>query len=198
MVIVLATPGADPPSVSAGEASAAAGGTRDPRGGGCDTHDPGGRSPRGGDRRSAFSRNEQRRRGDTGSVPAGADTAIRVFRSGKPPPGVHPPSYPFSLRRGSGQGTLSLRADDAPVRQVLQALAAQRGMNLVVTQGVEGEITLRLQEMPWRQALALVLTAGGLQMTRQGQTLVVSQQEAQDEQRQEKAASTASREEGRR
>lgn len=71
-------------------------------------------------------------------------------------------------------------------------------MNLVVTPGVEGEITLRLQEMPWRQALALVLTAGGLQMTRQGQTLVVSQQEAQDEQRQEKAASTASREEGHR
>ncbi|AHF75487.1 Putative outer membrane porin [Sodalis praecaptivus] len=111
-------------------------------------------------------------------------------------PGVHSPSSPFSLRRGSGQGTLSLHADDAPVRQVLQALAAQRGMNLVVTPGVEGEITLRLQEMPWRQALALVLTAGGLQMTRQGQTLVVSQQEAQDEQQQEKAASTASREEG--
>ncbi|MFT4465273.1 MAG: secretin N-terminal domain-containing protein, partial [Sodalis sp. (in: enterobacteria)] len=107
--------------------------------------------------------------------------------------GVHPPSSPFSLRRGSTQGTLSLRADDAPVRQVLQALAAQRGMNLVVTQGVEGEITLRLHEMPWRQALAL--TAGDLQMTRQGQTLVVSQQEAQDDQRQEKAATTL-REEG--
>ncbi|WP_243466125.1 hypothetical protein [Sodalis glossinidius] len=89
-------------------------------------------------------------------------------------PADMPPSTLFSLRRGAASGTLTLRADDAPV---LQALASLRGLNLVVTPGVEGEITLRLYEMPWRQVLELVLTAGGLQQTRQGRTLVVSLQE---------------------
>lgn len=107
-----------------------------------------------------------------------------------------PPSSLFSLRRGAVPGTLSLRADDAPVRQVLQALAALCGLNLVVTPGVAGEITLRLHEMPWRQVLELVLTAGGLQQTHQGRTLVVSLQEAPDNPGPEKAAAPAAREEG--
>ncbi|WP_438805664.1 secretin N-terminal domain-containing protein [Sodalis sp. (in: enterobacteria)] len=65
-----------------------------------------------------------------------------------------------------------------------------------MTPGVEGEITLRLHEMPWRQVLELVLTAGNLQQTRQGRTLVVSLQEAPDDTRPERAATPVRREEG--
>lgn len=156
LVIVLATPGADPPSVSAGEAPAAAGvipaipADEVPAAAGMIPTIPAGEVP------AAAT-------GDPPSLATSSGGAairdpfrpVRIQPSDSPAQenhrsGVHPPSSPFSLRRGSGQGTLSLRADDAPVRQVLQALAAQSGMNLVVTPGVEGEITLRLQEMPWR------------------------------------------------
>ena len=68
---------------------------------------------------------------------------------------------------------LSLAFHEAPVGQVLQALAEYQQLNLLVAPGVEGEITLRLQDVPWRQALALVARMARLKITQQESALLV-------------------------
>ena len=51
---------------------------------------------------------------------------------------------------------LSLNFDDAPVERILQALADYQQVNLLIAPGVEGRLSLRLDDVPWRQALSLV------------------------------------------
>ena len=51
---------------------------------------------------------------------------------------------------------VSLVIDDAPVAQVLQALAEMNHKNLVVAPDVSGTLSLRLQKVPWSQALRAV------------------------------------------
>src|SRR5690606_40184963 len=52
---------------------------------------------------------------------------------------------------------LSLNFQDIEVRAVLQIIADFTGLNLVASDTVNGKITLRLQNVPWDQALDLVL-----------------------------------------
>ncbi len=71
------------------------------------------------------------------------------------------------------QQPVSLAFQDAPVSVVLQALADARRLNLVVADGVEGKLSLRLEEVPWEQALAIVLRAGKLEAEREGGVISV-------------------------
>jgi protein transport protein HofQ len=80
---------------------------------------------------------------------------------------------------------LSLAFQDAPVEQVLQALADYQQFNLMVAPGVEGQITLRLQEVPWRQALSLVARMARLTITQEDSVLLVFPQGWQQETEQE-------------
>ncbi|MEJ5173793.1 hypothetical protein [Erwinia sp. MYb416] len=64
----------------------------------------------------------------------------------------------------ASQIPLSLAFDAAPVGQVLQALADYQQLNLVVAPGIEGTLSLRLKDVPWQQALQLVLKMGRLTM----------------------------------
>jgi type IV pilus assembly protein PilQ len=57
---------------------------------------------------------------------------------------------------------LSLNFQDIPVRSVLQLIADFTDLNLVASDTVEGKITLRLDNVPWDQALDLVLKTKGL------------------------------------
>lgn len=57
---------------------------------------------------------------------------------------------------------LSLNFQDIEVRSVLQVLADFSGVNLVASDAVQGKVTLRLQDVPWEQALDLVLRSKGL------------------------------------
>lgn len=59
---------------------------------------------------------------------------------------------------------LSLNFQDIEVRSVLQLLADFTSMNLVVSDSVKGNITLRLQNVPWDHALDIILKAKGLDM----------------------------------
>lgn len=68
---------------------------------------------------------------------------------------------------------LSMAFDDAPVQKVLQALADHQRLNLVVAPGVEGQMSLRLEAVPWRQALDVVLRMGNLALEREGNVLLV-------------------------
>jgi type IV pilus assembly protein PilQ len=57
---------------------------------------------------------------------------------------------------------LSLNFQDIPVRSVLQILADFTNLNIVASDSVQGNVTLRLNEVPWDQALDLVLKSKGL------------------------------------
>ena len=69
---------------------------------------------------------------------------------------------------------LSLNFQDVEVRAVLQVLADYAGINLVASDAVRGNLSLRLHEVPWDQALALVLDAKGLSGRREGNVLIVT------------------------
>jgi len=68
---------------------------------------------------------------------------------------------------------LSLNFQDVEVRTVLQVLADFSGVNLVASDAVQGKVTLRLQEVPWQQALDLVLRSKGLEQRMEGNVLLV-------------------------
>ncbi|RMH93429.1 type IV pilus secretin PilQ family protein [Lysobacter pythonis] len=65
---------------------------------------------------------------------------------------------------------------DIPVRPVLQLIAEESGLNIVASDTVAGNITLRLVNVPWDQALDLILQAKGLDKRRQGNVIWVAPQ----------------------
>ena len=69
---------------------------------------------------------------------------------------------------------LSLNFQDIEVRAVLQLIADFTGMNLVASDSVGGNITLRLQNVPWDQALDLVLKTKGLGQRQMGSVLLIA------------------------
>lgn len=69
---------------------------------------------------------------------------------------------------------LSLNFQDIDVRSVLQLIADFTDLNLVASDTVAGNITLRLQNVPWDQALDLVLKTKGLDKRKIGNVLLVA------------------------
>jgi len=93
----------------------------------------------------------------------GADPAVRfetpvhigdrgVIAPGQGPSG-HGPWHGFPI-------SVSLR--DAPLPEVLRTFARLAGFNLVLDPGVQGSVTAELNDVPWDQALALILKVNGL------------------------------------
>jgi len=68
---------------------------------------------------------------------------------------------------------LSLNFQDIEVRTVLQIIADFTGFNLVASDTVDGSITLRLKNVPWDQALDIVLKSQGLAKQQIGNVLMV-------------------------
>lgn len=69
---------------------------------------------------------------------------------------------------------LSLNFQEIEVRAVLQLLADFTGLNLVVSDSVGGSITLRLKNVPWDQALDIVLRTQGLDKRRNGNVIFIA------------------------
>jgi type IV pilus assembly protein PilQ len=69
---------------------------------------------------------------------------------------------------------LSLNFQDIEVRSVLQLIADFTDLNLVASDTVSGNITLRLDNVPWDQALDIVLKAKGLDKRLEGNVLMVA------------------------
>ncbi len=65
---------------------------------------------------------------------------------------------------------------DVPVRTVLQLIAEESNLNLVASDTVQGNVTLRLINVPWDQALDIVLQAKGLDKRRSGNVVWVAPQ----------------------
>lgn len=68
---------------------------------------------------------------------------------------------------------LSLNFQDIEVRSVLQLIADFTGLNVVVSDNVRGNITLRLQNVPWDQALDIILSSRGLDKRQHGNVLMI-------------------------
>jgi type IV pilus assembly protein PilQ len=71
---------------------------------------------------------------------------------------------------------LTLNFQDIDTRAVLQLLADASGQNIVVSDSVTGNVTLRLQNVPWDQALDIVLRTKGLDKRRDGNVIIVAPQ----------------------
>ena len=69
---------------------------------------------------------------------------------------------------------LTLNFQDIETRAVLQLLADASGQNIVVSDSVTGSVTLRLQNVPWDQALDIVLKTKGLDKRRQDNVIIVA------------------------
>ena len=69
---------------------------------------------------------------------------------------------------------LSLNFQDIDVRSVLQLIADFTNLNLVASDSVNGRITLRLQNVPWDQALDIILKTKGLDKRRTGNVIMVA------------------------
>src|SRR6202158_2789127 len=85
-----------------------------------------------------------------------------------------------SLKRASAEEKkeytgerLTLNFQDIDVRSVLQLLADTSGQNIVVRDSVTGNLTLRLQNVPWDQALDIVLRTKGLDKRRQDNVIII-------------------------
>lgn len=70
---------------------------------------------------------------------------------------------------------ISLNFQDVPVRTVLQLIADFNNFNLVTTDTVRGNITIRLDSVPWEQALDTILRVKGLDKRLDGNILLVAQ-----------------------
>ncbi len=69
---------------------------------------------------------------------------------------------------------VTLNFQDIDTRSVLQLLAEISGQNIVVADTVQGNVTLRLNNVPWDQALDIVLTTKGLDMRSNGNVIIVA------------------------
>ncbi len=120
-----------------------------------------------------------------------------------PPASVPPPlvqinteatSNPRGKRLYYGQ-PISLDLKDADVHNVIRLLGDVSGINIVATDDVTGQITLRLNDVPWDQALDIVMQAQNLESVQDGNVLRIStvrrlREEREEQQKAQRAAQT--------
>ncbi|WP_434027348.1 type IV pilus secretin PilQ [[Pseudomonas] boreopolis] len=78
--------------------------------------------------------------------------------------------------RGYSGRPVTFNFQDVPVRTVLQLIAEESNLNVVASDTVQGNVTLRLVNVPWDQALDIVLRAKGLDKRRDGSVIWVGPQ----------------------
>jgi len=88
---------------------------------------------------------------------------------------------PNKLVQGTRAGykgeKLSLNFQNIEVRSVLQVIADFTGLNIVTSDTVNGALTLRLKDVPWDQALDIILQTKGLDMRKNGNIVLIAPRE---------------------
>jgi type IV pilus assembly protein PilQ len=77
-------------------------------------------------------------------------------------------------RRGYTGEKLSLNFQNVEVRAVLQVIADFTGLNIITSDTVAGNLTLRLKDVPWDQALDIILQSKGLDLRRNGNVVWIA------------------------
>jgi type IV pilus secretin PilQ/predicted competence protein len=99
-----------------------------------------------------------------------AEEPVRVAKRTPPPP---PDPLFYDRPVFTGQ-RVSLDFKDADVQNVLRVLADVSGLNIIATDDVKGKVTLHLTDVPWDQALDLILRSNRLEMSREGNVVRIS------------------------
>ena len=88
---------------------------------------------------------------------------------------------PNKLTQGTKGGykgeKLSLNFQNVEVRAVLQVIADFTGLNIITSDTVAGNLTLRLKDIPWDQALDIILQTKGLDMRKNGNVVLIAPRE---------------------
>lgn len=93
-------------------------------------------------------------------------------------PVIENPNKLVQGTRGGYQGEkLSLNFQNVDVRRLLQVIGEFTGMNMVVSDSVGGAITLILKDVPWDQALDIILQQKGLDMRKNGNVILIAPRE---------------------
>lgn len=79
-----------------------------------------------------------------------------------------------STRKGYQGERLSLNFQNVDVRSLLQVIADFTNLNIITSDSVQGSITLRLKDVPWDQALDIILQSKGLDMRKNGNVILVA------------------------
>ena len=69
---------------------------------------------------------------------------------------------------------ISIQTNDADIRDVLSFIADESGVNLVIADDVDGKVSVKLREVPWDQALVIVMRSRSLGYIRQGNVLRIT------------------------
>ncbi|WP_371410784.1 type IV pilus secretin PilQ [Vibrio penaeicida] len=80
---------------------------------------------------------------------------------------------------------ISINFQDIPVRSVLQLIADYNGFNLVVSDSVSGNLTLKVDDVPWQQVLDIILKVKGLDKRVEGNVILVAPKEEFDSREQQ-------------
>ena len=78
------------------------------------------------------------------------------------------------VRQGFTGEKLSLNFQNVEVRSVLQVLADFTGLNIITSDSVSGNLTLRLKDVPWDQALDIILRSKGLDLRKDGNVVWIA------------------------
>jgi len=88
---------------------------------------------------------------------------------------------PNKLTQGTRAGykgeKLSLNFQNVEVRAVLQVIADFTGLNIITSDTVTGSLTLRLKDIPWDQALDIIMQTKGLDMRKNGNVVLIAPRE---------------------
>ncbi|MDD1795926.1 type IV pilus secretin PilQ [Enterovibrio makurazakiensis] len=93
-----------------------------------------------------------------------------------------PKSQSNKDKKAKKNANISINFQDISVRSVLQMVAEHNGFNLVVSDSVNGTLTLRLDDVPWQKALDTILNVKGLDKRQMGNILLVAPKAELDEQ----------------
>src|SRR5437899_9586111 len=114
-------------------------------------------------------------------APAPAPVPVPVLPDPQTAPAaqpVRPPEFePVTLNPGEKQYVghpISLDFKDGDLQDIFRLFADISGLNIVVNPGVSGKVTLKLNEVPWDQALDLILKANGLGYTLEGNVIRIA------------------------
>ncbi|MGK0673163.1 MAG: type IV pilus secretin PilQ [Halothiobacillaceae bacterium] len=91
----------------------------------------------------------------------------------RPLPKEQPATTGLGPKTYSGE-RLTLKFQDIEIRPLLQLLADFTGNNIVVSDSVQGRMSLRLENVPWDQAMDLILTTKGLSQRKNGNVIFVA------------------------
>jgi len=89
-------------------------------------------------------------------------------------PHAPPPAQPVRREAIFTGQRISLDFKDADIQNVLRVLADVSGLNIIATDDVKGKVTLHLNDVPWDQALDLVLRSNRLEKTQEGNVVRIS------------------------